>query len=116
MAIRYLADADFNQSILLAVVRRDPTIDFETAAAGGVIGLGDPDVLATAARAGRILVTHDRKTMPRHFAEFVARQPSLGVILVRQSLAIASVVEDLILIHGATEPDEWMNRLAYLPV
>jgi hypothetical protein len=54
--------------------------------------------------------------MPRHSSEFISRQPSAGVIIVRQSLSISSVVDDLILIHGATEPNEWMNRLAYLPV
>ena len=34
----------------------------------------DPDVLAVAAREGRILVSHDFGTMPRHFRDFSARQ------------------------------------------
>jgi predicted nuclease of predicted toxin-antitoxin system len=34
-------------------------------------GLSDPEVLALAAELNRILVTHDRQTMPRHFGEFL---------------------------------------------
>lgn len=116
MTIRFQADADFNQTILLAAVRREPSLDFQTADAGGVIGLSDLEVLARAAQEGRLLVTHDQRTMPRHFAEFITRQSSPGVLVVRQSLPIGAVVEDLLLIHGATDADEWINRLGYLPV
>jgi hypothetical protein len=116
MTIRFQADADFNQTILLAAVRREPSLDFQTASAGGLIGLADPDVLARAAHEGRLLVTHDQKTMPGHFAEYVAHKTSAGLLVVRQSLPIGAVVEDLLLIHAATEPEEWTNRVAFLPL
>jgi hypothetical protein len=31
MKPRFLADADFNQKIVLGLLRREPTIDFQTA-------------------------------------------------------------------------------------
>jgi Ser/Thr protein kinase RdoA (MazF antagonist) len=68
MSLRFQADADLNQLILHAVIRREPALDFQTAAAAGLAGLRDPAVLTRAARDGRVLVTHDQKTMPRHFA------------------------------------------------
>ena len=74
MAIRFQADADLNQIIVSALLRRVPAIDFRTATAAGLAGLEDPKVLAGAARDGRILVTHDQTTMPRHFGEFVETQ------------------------------------------
>jgi hypothetical protein len=116
MTPRFQADADFNQTILLAAIRREPKLDFQTAVDGALLGLQDPEVLARAAVAQRVLVTHDHRTMPSHFADFIARQPSAGVLIVRQSLPIAVVVEELLLIHAATEADEWINRLAYLPL
>jgi len=36
MKIRFQADADLNQIILLATVRREPSIDFQTAEAAGL--------------------------------------------------------------------------------
>ncbi len=46
MKPRFLADADFNQKIVLGLLRREPTIDFQTASQGEVIGRPDPEVLA----------------------------------------------------------------------
>jgi hypothetical protein len=116
MTIRFQADADFNQVILLAAIRREPSLDFQTALAGGVIGIPDPEVLAKAAAEGRVLVTHDQRTMTRHFKEFIVHQTSTGLLVVRQSLPIHIVVDDLLLINAATEPDEWINRQAFLPL
>lgn len=116
MTIRFQADADFNQTILLAAIRREPGLDFQTASAGGVIGLADPDVLATAAAEERLLVTHDQRTMPRHFSRFVATRRSAGLLVVPQFLSLGAVVEDLLLINAATEAEEWINRLGFLPV
>jgi len=86
MAIRFQADADFNQIIVSAVGRRNPQIDIRTATVANLAGLKDPDVLAIAAGENRVLVTHDHKTMPRHFAEFVRMTASPGLIVVSQSL------------------------------
>lgn len=111
MAIRFQADADLNQIIVSAVVRRVPAMDFRTAGSAGLAGVKDVDVLAASARDGRILVTHDQSTMPRHFGEFVQTQHSPGLIVVPQHLAIGDIAEDLILIWTATAPEEWTNRI-----
>ena len=71
MTVRYQADADLDQAIVTGVLRREPTIDFQTAFAAGLEGVKDPEVLAIAAKQERILVSHDRRTMPLEFAEFI---------------------------------------------
>lgn len=116
MRIRFQADADFNQIIVAAVLRRLPEAQFRSATDAGLAGLDDREVLALAAREGRLLVTHDKNTMPGHFAEFVARTTSPGVIVVPQSLPVGRVLEDLTLIWSASEAAEWTNRIAYLPL
>jgi predicted nuclease of predicted toxin-antitoxin system len=62
VTVRYQADADLNQAIVTGVLRREPTIDFQTAFAAKLEGVKDQEVLAIAARQERILVSHDRKT------------------------------------------------------
>jgi predicted nuclease of predicted toxin-antitoxin system len=116
MAIRFQADADLNQIIVSAVRRRKPAIDFNTAMAAGLAGLADQEVLARAARDGRILVTHDQATMSRHFAEFVQAQHSPGVIVIPQYLPLREAADDLILIWTATLDEEWTDRIAFLPI
>ncbi len=50
------------------VVRQEPKVDFQNAFNAGLEGVKDSEVLAIAARQGRVLVSHDRKTMPSEFA------------------------------------------------
>ena len=63
-----------------------------------------------------MLVSHDYRTMPTHFATFVTTRTSAGVLLVSQALPIVEVVEDLLLIWEASEAEEWMNHFDTLPL
>lgn len=76
MKLRFQADADLNEDIVKGVLRREPGIDFRTAILAGLRGLGDLEVLTLAAEEGRILVSHDRKTMPRAFGKFIQSKTS----------------------------------------
>lgn len=116
MRIRFQADADFNHNIVAAVLRRAPDIDIRTAAAAALAGLKDASVLALAALDGRVLLTHDNRTMPRHFADFIQETAGAGVIVVPQSLAPRDVVDDIVLIWTASTPEEWTRRILYLPL
>jgi predicted nuclease of predicted toxin-antitoxin system len=75
----------------------------------------DDEVLAIASREGRIVVTHDIKTMPFHFAQFLADAESPGVILISQKTSVAEAIESLVLVWLASEPVEWVNRVCRLP-
>jgi hypothetical protein len=61
--------------VIAAVKRREPLVDFQTAPEAGLMGLDDPTVLALAASEGRLLVSHDRQTMPHHFVYCAATEP-----------------------------------------
>jgi hypothetical protein len=47
--IRFQADADIHLSIVVAIRRREPAIDFASAADSQLEGVPDPDVLEIAA-------------------------------------------------------------------
>ena len=116
MKLRFQADADFNQKIIAGFRRREPTVDFQTAQQGDVIGRPDPEILLMATRAGRILVSHDRGTMLACFARFVAAQPSPGLIVVSQELDIAAAIDDLLLIWAASDSEEWQGKVGFVPI
>lgn len=116
MKVRFQADADLNLVILRAVMRCEPSIDFQTAAAADLSGRHDHQVLTASAREGRILVTHDQKTMPNHFATFIASQTSPGVLIIPQHVRVTMAADNLLLIWHATTYDEWINRICYLPL
>lgn len=116
MRPRFQADADLNQKIVLGFRRREPAGDFLDAAQGHVVGVSDPEVLAQTARLGRILVSHDRNTMPRHFARFVEHNSSPGLLIIGQHLEIGLAIEDLLLIWTASEAEDWIGRIGFLPL
>lgn len=116
MKIRYQADADLNQNIVTGVLRREATIDFQTAPAAKLEGVKDTEVLAIAARQKRILISHDRKTMPSEFAQFIINNQSSGVIIVSRKVPIEVIIEELILIWAVSSAEEWVNRIAKIPL
>jgi hypothetical protein len=113
--IRFQADADLTEDIVKGVLRREPGIDFRTATSAGLRSLNDFEVLAMAAQAGRILVSHDRKTMPRAFAEFIQTRTSPGLFLVSQKIDLLVAIESLLLAWTASEAEDWTNRIATIP-
>ena len=112
MKIKFQADNDLNARIVRGVVRLDPAIDFKTAASAGFhIGTSDPDVLRAAAEEDRILVSHDQRTLPWHFADFIQHRTSPGVIIISQSLPVADAANWLHLTWEAADPEEYLNRI-----
>ena len=116
MSVRFLADADLNYAVVRGVRLREPSIDFKTAADTGLEGLSDPEVLELAAREERVLVSHDKSTMPVHFAARVgsgARSP--GVLLALPSAPLGEIIESLVIIWSASQDKEWSDQIHYLP-
>ena len=105
-----------NERIIHAVHRRNPDIDFQTADEGKIRGLPDQDVLAFAAREGRLLVSHDCSTMPDHFADFVSARHSPVVFIFAQNVPISIATGELLLIWETSEAEEWINTLQWLPL
>lgn len=76
----------------------------------------DAALLEFCATRDLILVSHDNRTMPVHFRErLLGRRHTPGVLLVSQHAPLAPVVESLLLIWLASGPDDWANRIHFLP-
>jgi hypothetical protein len=81
--LKLVSDENFNADILRGLYRQDPDLDVVRVQDIGLKATPDSDILAWAAAEGRILLTHDRDTMPYHAYERVrAAQPMPGMFLV----------------------------------
>jgi predicted nuclease of predicted toxin-antitoxin system len=69
--LRLLIDQDIDHDILRGLIRRIPQLDAVTAFEGGMSEATDPELLTWAAQEGRIIITHDRTTMPTHAASLM---------------------------------------------
>jgi hypothetical protein len=83
----------------------------------GLSGESDPLVLEWAARAKRILLTHDIRIMRRRaYARLEAGLPMPGVFVVPQSFPIGQAIEDLLLIAECSLDSEWEGQVRVLPL
>jgi predicted nuclease of predicted toxin-antitoxin system len=113
--IRFQADADLKQAIVTGTIRRQPNLDFQSAHIANLEGKKDPEVLAIAAQEGRIIVTHDRKTMPSEFGKFIMSQNSTGVLIISQNLSISEAIEAIILVWEVSNAEEWEHQIMSIP-
>ena len=116
MRVKFQADADLNEDIVSGVLRRVPEIDFKTATEAGLEGIVDEKVLLLASLDERVLVTHDRRTMPTHFAKFIEDRHCPGVLIVSKKMEISAVISELLLIWTIADADEFANSIRFLPL
>jgi uncharacterized protein DUF5615 len=116
LKIKFLADENLRRAIVFGVRRREPAIRFLQASEAEAAGKDDLTVLKIAAAQSCIVVSHDIRTMPRCFDQFVRQQTSPGLILLRQNLALSTAIDDLVLLWIASEDSEWVNQKLYLPI
>jgi Domain of unknown function (DUF5615) len=114
---RFQADNDLRAAIRLGVLRREPSIDFQSARSAALDATKDPEVLLRAMAEGRILVSHDENSMPGYFREFLeASHQSPGLLIVPQSAPTKDVIESIILLWIASDAGEWLNTIVWLPL
>lgn len=116
MKIAFQADNDIDQTIIKALWELEPEIDFQTASDANLHGLDDYTVLELAAFEKRLLISSDQTTMPYHFADFIQSNISYGVIIAPQGLSLNVVVNELLTIWECSEADEWIDRIAFIPL
>lgn len=116
--LRFLADENFANEIIRGLRRRLPDIDIVRVQDVGLRTVDDPVILDWAAREGRLLLTHDVKTITRFAYERVRMgKPMPGVIEVNTQVGVGKVIEDMLLIIGASLSDsEWENQVFYIPM
>lgn len=77
----------------------------------------DPELLVWAAQERRVIVTHDRRTMPIHAAGLIGEGKAIaGLFIAPRTLPLHQLIEELNLVITCSENDEWVNVIRYLPI
>lgn len=114
---RFLADEDFRFDIVQAVRRNEPTLQIETVVEIGHSGMKDRDVLEYATANGLLVLSHDVNTLKAEAERRIADGRGVaGVFLVPQFRTTRSIADSVLLIWAATEAEEWVNQIVYLPL
>ena len=115
--LRLLIDQDLDHVILRGLLLRVPNLDVITAHQVGLSNASDPELLAWAAEHERVIVTHDRRTMPYPATIRIARAEKIaGIIIVSRQLPVSQVINDLEIIVSCSDMVEWENVVKHLPL
>ena len=115
--LRLLADENFNNKIVRALLRHESELDIVRVQDVGLSGADDAAVLTWAAAENRVLLTHDVSTITKYAYDRVRAGLSMpGVFEVAPESAIGTIVEDLLLLIECSLPDEWQGQVRYLPL
>jgi hypothetical protein len=113
----FLADEDLNRVIVDGVLARKPDLDIVRAQDMGLARMIDPVVLTWAAERGRVLLTHDVRTMTRFAYERIrAGLPCPGVFVIPQTAPVGRIIDDLLVVAEGSLPNEWEGQVRYLPL
>jgi len=114
--MKFLADENFDNTIIRGLLRRKPDVDVVRVRDVGLAGEDDPTVLEWAAQENRILLSHDVATITRYaYERMAAGKPMTGVIEVTFDAPIGRVIEDLLLILDCSLSGELEGQIYYLP-
>lgn len=115
--LRLLADENFNGAIVRGLLLRRPGLDLVRVQGVGLSGAPDPDVLAWAGLNGRIVVTHDYRTMPDDVAERLRRgEPMPGLFVVNDDMPIRQAIDELLMTEDCSEQHEWADQILRFPL
>ncbi|MBU7585234.1 MAG: DUF5615 family PIN-like protein [Nostoc sp. TH1S01] len=114
--LKFLADENFDNTIVRGLFRRSPEIDIIRVQDVGLSGKDDPTVLEWAAQEGRILLTHDVSTITRYAYDRVRQGQTMpGVIEVSTNVPLGRVIEDILVLVECIQEGELEGQVQYLP-
>ena len=83
----------------------------------GLDSTPDPDILEWAATEGRILLTHDRDTMPFFAYDRIGTGLEMpGVFLVNDLMTIGQAIDEILLAVDCFTPEECENFVRFFPL
>jgi predicted nuclease of predicted toxin-antitoxin system len=115
--LRFLSDENFNGDIVRGLFLRQPNLDLLRVQDVGLRELDDPAILDWAANNDRILLTHDRATMPDFaYDRLLEGQPMSGVFLINDRMPTRQAIDELLLLDTCSQQEEWKGIVLYLPL
>ncbi len=115
--LKLLSDENFNGDIIRGLFLQQPNLDLIRVQDVNLQGEKDPIILDWATNHGRILLTHDRATMPDFaYQKLIRGEEMTGLFVVNDRISTHQAIDELLLLIDCSEQAEWKGIVLYLPL
>lgn len=116
---RYLLDEHIPPTYRTQLLYHEPSLtvlivgDKDTPARG----TPDSDILHWCEQNDFNLITNNRESMPQHLADHLAAGHHVpGIFTVNLKVSMGLIIEEIILIAGASHENEFLDQIVYVPL
>lgn len=115
--VQLFFDNDVADIVVEGVLNHYENINLIRAREVGLRHAADAVLLDWAAANDRVMISHDETTITvAAFERMRAALSMPGLVIVPQSLEFRTAIEDLAAIALCSEPGDWADRVAFLPL
>lgn len=117
--VRYLLDEHIEPTLRTQLIRHEMEMIVWIIGDPGAParGMSDPDILLWCETNDFLLVTRNRSSMPVHLkAHLEAGHHIPGILTLNPDMTMGETIDELRLIWGASNPEEFKDLVVYLPV
>jgi hypothetical protein len=123
-ALRYLLDENLRGPVWDALlkhnwVRPSEAVDVERVGDPADLPRGtlDPEILMWAEREDRVLLSHDKASLPGHLNDHLTGGHHVpGILIIPRGVRMKKLVPELILMAHANLPGEYIDQIVYVQV
>ena len=109
------SDGDVKGAIIRGLFQCQPDIDLVRVQDVGLRTASDPVILEWTASQGRIVISHDRKTMAKHAYERVVKGlPIPGVLVIRKKTSVGRAIDEILIAYECSARGR-MERPSRIP-
>ena len=77
----------------------------------------DPEILEWCEQHQFNLVTNNRESMPQHLSDHLSAGNHVpGIFTINLEVPMGKIIEELLLIASASDTDEYIDRITYIPL
>lgn len=116
---RYLIDENISPQYRTQLLNHEPSL---TVLAVGDEGAPpkstpDPEILVWCEQNQFNLITNNRDSMPQHLSDHIeAGHHVPGIFTINRKVSMGLIIDQLLLIAGASDEDEYIDEIKYLPL
>ncbi len=116
---RFLIDENISPRYRTQLLRHEPSLTVlvigdEDAPARGT---PDPEILTWCEQNQFSLITNNRESMPQHLSDHLSAGNHVpGIFTINRKVSMGLIIDQLLLIAGASDEDEYIDEIKYLPL